>query len=112
MESYSVTSIVCPNCTTDLDPSDDICHQCGANTSSGVETRDGSRGRLIDRPWLLIVVLLHVGLLGIPMYWKTKYSTRVRLVIIAVSIAYTIFSLVIIIGMGMYIINNIRMLAT
>ena len=112
MESYSVTSIICQNCTTDLDPNDDICHQCGANTSGDVERKDGSRGRLIDRPWLLIVVVLHVGLLGIPMYWKTKYSMRVRLIIIAVSIAYTIFSVVIIVVVGMSIIDNIRMLAT
>jgi len=45
----------------------------------------------MDQPWLLAVVLLHVGFLGIPVYWRTKYSTSVRLAIIAASIAYTLF---------------------
>jgi len=111
MESSSVISIICPKCKTTLDPGDDVCHQCGATATSGVETNDAPRTRLIDRPWLLIVVLLHVGLLGIPLYWKTKYSLSVRLGIIAASIAYTVFALTIIIFGGMYIIDKIRLLA-
>ena len=34
--------------------------------------------------WLIIVLLLHVGLLGIPIYWRTKYSTTTRLFIIGI----------------------------
>jgi hypothetical protein len=111
METYSVVSIICPNCKTALDPGDDVCRQCGAHTTSGVvDTTDAPRTRLIDRPWLLIVVVLHVGLLGIPLYWKTSYSTSVRLVIIVASIVYTVFALAIIIGVGKYLFDTFRML--
>jgi len=111
MESYSVTSIICPSCTTALDPTDDVCHQCGANTTSGADTNDALRPRLMDRPWLLVVVLLHVGVLGIPLYWKTKYSTSVRLAIIAASIAYTLFAVTTIVWGCKYIISQFRLLA-
>jgi len=111
MESYSVTSIICPNCTIELEASEDVCHQCGAKTTCDVDVNDKPRTKLVDRPWLLIVVLLHVGVLGIPMYWKTKYSTSVRLAIIGASIAYTVFALAIIIGVGKYIIDSLSMLA-
>ena len=111
MESYSVTSIICPHCATALDPTDDVCHQCGTNTTSGVDTNDAPRSRMMDRPWLLVVVLLHVGVLGIPLYWKTKYSTSVRLAIIAVSIAYTLFAVTFIVLGCMFIIGKFRLLA-
>ncbi len=112
MESYSVTSIICPNCETALDASDDVCHQCGARTTCNVASNDRPHVRLIDRPWLLIVVVLHVGVLGIPMYWKTKYTTSVRLAIIGASIAYTVFAVAIIYWAGKYLIDIFRMLAS
>ena len=59
----------------------------------------------MDRPWLIIVVLLHVGLLGIPYYWKTKYSVPMRLTIIAVSIAYTLFVVILTIIVLRFVIN-------
>ena len=46
--------------------------------------------RLVNNPWALLVLVLHVGLLGIPLYWKTKYSLTVRLLIILASIVYTL----------------------
>lgn len=45
--------------------------------------------QLFDNPWALLVLVLHVGFLGIPLYWKTKYSLPVRLLIIVASIVYT-----------------------
>ena len=111
METYSVTSIICPNCTTALDPTDDVCHRGGADTTSGADTNDAQRSRLIDRPWLLIIVVLHVGVLGVPLYWKTKYSTSVRLAIIAASIAYTLFAVTMIVWGCKYIIGQFRLLA-
>jgi hypothetical protein len=46
--------------------------------------------RFFDNPWALLVLVLHVGFLGIPLYWKTRYSLPVRLLIILASIVYTL----------------------
>ena len=35
--------------------------------------------QVMDRPWVIVVLLLHVGFLGIPIYWKTKYPLSTRL---------------------------------
>jgi hypothetical protein len=51
---------------------------------------------IIDRPWLIVVVLLHVGFLGIPLYWRTSYTRTTRLLICLASIAYTVFALAVI----------------
>lgn len=45
---------------------------------------------LLDRPWFIVVLILHVGFLGIPLYWRTKYSLGVRVMIVVASIAYTV----------------------
>lgn len=108
METYSVVSIICPNCETALEPNADVCTVCGANTSTGEVPREAPRKKLMDRPWLLIVVILHVGLLGIPLYWKTKYSTPVRIAIIAASMAYTLFAVLAIVWGCKFIIDTLR----
>lgn len=46
--------------------------------------------QVMDRPWVIIVLVLHVGFLGIPLYWKTKYSVSTRIWIIIASIVYTV----------------------
>lgn len=46
--------------------------------------------QVMDRPWVIIVLLLHVGLLGIPVYLKTKYSLGTRIWICIASIVYTV----------------------
>ncbi len=104
MEPNLVVSIVCPACGTELKPTDDVCHRCGAKTSVNAPV-DDPQSRLIDRPWLLVVVLLHVGLLGIPLYWRTKYSAPVRLGIIVASIAYTLFVVIVTIRVLAFIVG-------
>lgn len=110
METYSVVTIICPNCGTALEPADDTCHRCGANTSSGAGNCAAPRPPLMDRPWLLIVVLLHVGVLGIPLYWKTKHPLPVRLAFIGASIVYTVFAVFVIVWGSMFIVGRIRLL--
>ena len=39
---------------------------------------------------LIVLTMLHVGVLGIPLYWHTRYSIRVKLAMIAASVLYTI----------------------
>jgi len=110
MEAYSVVSIVCPNCGTALEPADDVCHRCGARTSIAAPQSAAPRARLMDRPWLLIIVVLHVGVLGIPLYWKTKYPAPVRLAIIGASVVYTVLAVAVIALGSMYIIGQFRSL--
>lgn len=52
---------------------------------------------LVEQPWILLVLVLHVGVLGIPVYWKLNYPLTARLLIILGSIAYTIFAVLVII---------------
>lgn len=46
--------------------------------------------KVMDRPWAIILLLLHVGFLGIPIYWKTNYSVATRVWISVASIVYTV----------------------
>ncbi|MCP4887026.1 hypothetical protein N9D23_11055 [Rubripirellula sp.] len=46
--------------------------------------------KVMDRPWAIILLLLHVGFLGIPIYWKTNYSVGTRVWISLASIVYTV----------------------
>jgi len=52
---------------------------------------------LVEKPWVLVILVLHVGLLGLPVYWKLNYSFGARLLIILASIAYTVFAVLVII---------------
>jgi len=103
MEARAVTNIVCRKCHAELDVSAAFCQQCGTPTSDGTssavasDTPSGPDQRLMDRPWFIVVLLLHVGILGIPAYWATNYSTPTRLLIIVASILYTLFAVVVII---------------
>ena len=98
MEAETIDTIICPGCHAELAASDEVCSQCGAATTDKRPPEE-----LINRPWVLIVLMLHVGLLGIPFYWKTKYSVGTRLLIILASIAYTVFAVTFIIWMLGYI---------
>jgi hypothetical protein len=53
--------------------------------------------QLFDRPWFIIVLMLHVGLLGIPAYWATRYSRRTRVMLVVLSILYTVVAVAIIV---------------
>ncbi|MFV1966299.1 MAG: hypothetical protein ACC628_12820 [Pirellulaceae bacterium] len=87
-----VDTIVCPKCNRTLDASAEDCPYCYTPTADKSSART-THQRLVDRPWLIIVVLLHLGVLGIPLYWNTRYSVRTRLIIVLVSLLYTIFAI-------------------
>ena len=92
-----IDTIVCPQCQAALAASADACPHCGAATVAvaSLPTNQGDTHetkRLIDKPWLIVILILHVGLLGIPLYWKTSYSLVVRLWLIVASIVYTVFA--------------------
>jgi hypothetical protein len=65
------------------------CTHCGRPTTAA-SCEPAPAQSLIDRPWVIVLTMLHVGFLGIPLYWHTRYSTRVKLAMIAASILYTI----------------------
>lgn len=60
------------------------------------EGKEADKTGFYDRPWVIIVLILHLGVLGIPAYWKTNYSVQARLVMVAASIVYTIFAVTVI----------------
>ena len=89
-EAPMIAEVVCPRCTATLDAAADHCPNCGHSTPIGPgQTPDRP---LIDRPWLIVLAVLHVGALGIPLYWKTSYSLTTRLLLIGVSIVYTVLA--------------------
>jgi hypothetical protein len=90
-----VDSIVCPKCDSTLDAMASHCPHC--NTSTTDKNAPSADPRLVDRPWLIVIVLLHLGVLGIPLYWCTRYSLKTRLMIVLFSIVYTVFAVGVII---------------
>lgn len=99
MEAQTVTTIVCRQCHAELDVSAVVCYDCGTSTNEDepLKTQTIDKQRLLDRPWFLFILVLHVGFLGIPAYWKTNYSVTTRLFIVAASIVYTVVAVAIII---------------
>jgi hypothetical protein len=96
-----ITNVICPRCATEVDAKAVRCTRCGANLDGTVEpvimATVAHARPLTDRPWFILIVLLHVGLLGIPYYWKTGYSLRARWLMCFASVAYTIFAVAVII---------------
>jgi hypothetical protein len=110
MDSIQVATIVCPRCRAELDLHLDLCPQCGsalhvhpANSASG----DDEPIRVLDRPWVLAVLLLHVGLLGIPLYCKTRYSVATRAIICLLSVVYTILAVAFIYVVGSWLFGTL-----
>lgn len=88
MQPTILATVVCPHCHADVDATQDDCPACRAPLA-GSSTSDSVR--LYDRPWFIVVLLLHVGFLGIPMYWQARYSVAIRVGICLASIFYTVF---------------------
>jgi hypothetical protein len=94
MRAAFVSTVVCPHCQADVVAHAELCSHCGQRLvcpNRPHEAPLGEEGRIIDRPWFIVVLLLHVGFLGIPFYWKTRYSLGTRALICLISIAYTLF---------------------
>ena len=67
------------------------------------DSKNSESLRVIDRPWFIVVLLLHVGFLGIPIFWRANYSVAIRLGICLASIAYTVFAVAVIGGVGLWL---------
>ena len=74
-------------------------------TNATSNTSQKNSPEWISRPWVIVVLVLHVGCFGIPIYWKTNHSVGVRLAIIAVSIVYTVAAVAFIYVMLRWIAN-------
>ncbi|MDA1055567.1 MAG: hypothetical protein O3C40_34665 [Planctomycetota bacterium] len=91
MDTVHIATIICPDCGAELAPASETCEQCGATTSKPRSSESKEKLRqLLDRPWVIVVLILHVGLLGIPLYWRTNYSLGTRLAMVIASIVYTV----------------------
>ena len=115
MDSYSVETMICPSCHADLPADAERCVRCGSSTrpSNGSDElgRPGEQAeRLRDRPWLLTILLLHLGVFGIPLYWQARYSRNIRIGIVIVSILYTILVIVVVAWGVMQIARAIQMI--
>ena len=106
MDPIEVATIICPSCGVELRPTDETCPRCGSTTVKPAAT--GSKEKLkqlLDRPWVIVVLMLHVGLLGIPVYWKTNYSLAARLLMVIASIVYTVGAVAFIVVMLQWLIR-------
>jgi hypothetical protein len=61
---------------------------------------------LFQRPWVILILVLHLGALGIPLYSRLDYSRAVRISIVVISIVYTIFVAMVIYWSVQQIING------
>lgn len=94
--------MLCPRCRATIVESAGSCPQCG-RACEPVMLAEPVNARLIDEGWLIVLVLLHVGCLGIPLYLMTRYSLTTRLALVLVSILYTALVVVVTIAVGSYI---------
>jgi hypothetical protein len=96
-----ITNVICPRCDAEVNATAMRCTRCGASLDSQEEpvtvAAISNEPPLTDRPWFIVLVLLHVGLLGIPYYLKTGYSLRARWMMCFASVAYTVFAVAVII---------------
>ena len=106
MDALNITTMICPDCGAELRPTDEACAQCGHTTAKPAATESKEKlKQLLDRPWVIVVLMLHVGLLGIPVYWKTNYSLSARLVMVIASIVYTVGAVAFIVAMLQWLIR-------
>ena len=106
MDAVRVTTIQCPNCGAALRPTDVACRQCGHTMARPAATDSKAKlKQLLDRPWVLVVLILHVAFLGIPVYWKTNYSLGARLFMVVASIVYTVGAVAFIVVMLRWLIH-------
>ena len=100
MDPYTLDTIVCPRCHQDLPVASEICGHCGADTrgTTAVESEreNDESSSLLHRPWVVLVIVLHLGFLGIPVYWRLKYSLAERIWICVASIVYTVLAVALI----------------
>lgn len=79
---------------------------------SSDEPESAASARLRDEPGWIVILVLHLGLFGIPLYWRTRYPVSVRLLIVVVSLVYSLlFGLVVFWG-GLQIVRLVRELSS
>ncbi|MBI2480700.1 MAG: hypothetical protein HYV60_19355 [Planctomycetia bacterium] len=107
MNAGNGTTVICTECGTRLPATADICLQCGGTIAKhqATESKEGLK-QLLDRPWVIVVLILHVGFLGIPVYWKTNYSLGARLFMVVTSIVYTVSAVALLVLMLQWLIHR------
>jgi len=105
MDQEFIGTIVCPHCGVEVSPDATLCPQCGCGliVAGADASVDPQQNRLRDEPWFILVLLLHLGVLGIPFYLVTRYSLVVRLALVVASILYTLFVIAAVILVGAFL---------
>lgn len=92
-DAIVIEEIICPKCQATIAATAVTCPQCGGSlVTADAKTHSIKTDSALNKPWVIAILLLHVGLLGIPVYWSLNYSISTRLFIIAASILYTVFA--------------------
>ena len=116
MDHDFVANVICPGCGASVEPAAVVCPGCGspiaarANTLQAEETSGPSEERVRDQTWFIIVILLHLGVLGVPFYMATRYSLAIRLGLVIISVLYTAFVIVFAYFVVTYIGRQLQML--
>src|SRR5690349_4189573 len=82
----------CPTCGENISRTSAECPRCRTPRALDAEILRDPPTPMLDRPWVLLVLILHLGLLGIPVYWKSHHSLSARIGMVVFSIVYTIFA--------------------
>lgn len=85
----------CSRCEAQLSDGAERCDYCGALVKRQAASAAERDRRLMENPWVMLILVLHLGVLGIPLYWRAKYSPAQRWLVIAGSIAWTLFVVVV-----------------
>lgn len=102
MQPALVPTIICPHCEADLEAHREFCPHCGRSVTTHPDAPQSTR-EIMNRPWMIALVLLHVGLLGIPLYWQLDYPRSTRLWLCIGSIAYTVLAVGLIVWIGWWL---------
>lgn len=100
----------CPRCQIQLSESVTQCPRCGVPCEP-ILVAEPVDSRLIDEVWVLVIIVLHLGCLGIPLYLVTRYSLTTRWLICLVSILYTLFVIWFVLAVGTYLWRQWQMAA-
>lgn len=88
MEALNASQFFCPRCSAEVSASAIHCPRCGAALSGDAPARRD----LLDNPWFIIGLLfLATGALGLPLLWRSRGFSSVSKVVIGVVVTiYTI----------------------
>jgi hypothetical protein len=108
-----VATIICPRCHAEVAAAVHQCPGCGCTLqfqqpAAPAPSPQRPATRLLERPWVVTILVLHLGAFGIPLYWHLRLSLRARCWIIGLSILYTLLVVLIVVWALMQIMKAVH----